>query len=254
MLLSPTVPAPAPPAASSPSGQPPVASGQPPVAWPTPGVGDLRPFSGSPHLSSTMSQFQNADISPEVIRAAAAGDAAAYEAIYRAHQRAVFTLVRRLIPRVAVAEEVFQDVFVEVLRSMKSYSGSGSLAGWIRTIAVNKCMMYLRSPWHRSLFWLDAQQDDESPAITLTDGATLTELHVASQRDLERALANLPAITRSVVWLHDVEGYTHGEIAQALGRTVSFSKSQLARAHIRLREMLEPATESLPCTPVSTNC
>ena len=43
---------------------------------------------------------------------------------------------------------------------------------------------------------------------------------------------------RSVVWLHDVEGYTHEEIAEMMGKTVSFSKSQLARAHARLRRTL----------------
>ncbi len=58
-------------------------------------------------------------------------------------------------------------------------------------------------------------------------------------RDLESALAGLPAVSRAVVWLHDVEGWTHQEIADAMGRSTSFSKSQLARAHSRLRTMLE---------------
>lgn len=62
----------------------------------------------------------------------------------------------------------------------------------------------------------------------------------------------LPALSRAVVWLHDVEGYTHADIGFALGRTPSFSKSQLARAHRRLRGLLgEPAEvgEGVPCTP-----
>src|SRR2546427_18569 len=57
--------------------------------------------------------------------------------------------------------------------------------------------------------------------------------------DLERALEQLSETSRSVVWLHDVEGYTHEEIGELMGKTVSFSKSQLARAHARLRRMLE---------------
>jgi RNA polymerase sigma-70 factor (ECF subfamily) len=57
-----------------------------------------------------------------------------------------------------------------------------------------------------------------------------------------------------VVWLHDVEGYTHAEIGRLLGRTASFSKSQLARAHARLRELLEQPTESTSCTHVSSTC
>ena len=56
--------------------------------------------------------------------------------------------------------------------------------------------------------------------------------------DLEAALERLPETSRAVVWLHDVEGYTHEEIAGMMGKTVSFSKSQLARAHTRLRRWL----------------
>ena len=62
-----------------------------------------------------------------------------------------------------------------------------------------------------------------------------------SQRQLLSALRQLSPRTRAVVLLYDVEGYTHPEIAQMLGRTTSFSKSQLSRAHQRLRELLTPA-------------
>ena len=86
------------------------------------------------------------------------------------------------------------------------------------------------------------------------DGASGPDAQVQASSDVERALATLPPLTRSVVWLHDVEGYTHGEIARLMGRTASFSKSQLARAHQRLRELLDPQSESLPCTHLSTIC
>ena len=65
--------------------------------------------------------------------------------------------------------------------------------------------------------------------------------------DLEAALARLPDTARVVIWLHDVEGYSHEEIAAMVGKTASFSKSQLSRAHARLREMLAPGWEG-PCT------
>ena len=56
---------------------------------------------------------------------------------------------------------------------------------------------------------------------------------------IERALDALPDLARAVVWLHDVEGYTHREIGRLMQRTTSFSKSQLARAHRRLRVLLQ---------------
>jgi RNA polymerase sigma-70 factor (ECF subfamily) len=73
------------------------------------------------------------------------------------------------------------------------------------------------------------------------------------QRDLEMALAKLPARARAVVWLHDVEGFTHDEIATQFAMTASFSKSQLMRAHLRLRELLQEPAESSTCIPVSTS-
>lgn len=204
--------------------------------------------------NASMSQFHGIDLNPETIRAAAGGDRHAHEAIYRNYQRPVYTLIRRLIARPAVADELFQEVFVEILRSIKGYTGEGSFSGWVRTIAVNKCLMHLRSPWNRSLLWLDADGDADAPsAHALIDHAPLADAQIAAQADLERAFATLSPLTRTVVWLHDVEGYTHGEIARALGRTTAFSKSQLARAHHRLRELLEPTTESLPCMPASTS-
>jgi RNA polymerase sigma-70 factor (ECF subfamily) len=74
---------------------------------------------------------------------------------------------------------------------------------------------------------------------------------------LERALAELSDTARAVVWLHDVEGYTHREIGKMMGRTASFSKSQLARAHDRLRISLHGAPEqgeSPLCAPVLKLC
>jgi RNA polymerase sigma-70 factor (ECF subfamily) len=83
--------------------------------------------------------------------------------------------------------------------------------------------------------------------------------------ELERALDALPATARAVVWLHDVEGLTHREIAKLMGRTASFSKSQLARAHERLRTLLDctqaagnrtehESEGELPCNPALKIC
>ncbi len=189
----------------------------------------------------------------EVVRAACAGDSCAYEAIYRTCQRPIYTLIRRIIPNAAIADEWLQETCIEVLRNIRAYTGEGAFGGWVRSIAVNKCLMHLRSPWRRNLLYLDADEvDPSSPA--LLDPASRPDVQAEASAEVERALATLPPLTRSIVWLHDVEGYTHGEIAKSLGRSISFSKSQLARAHARLRELLDPHIESSPCTQASTSC
>jgi RNA polymerase sigma-70 factor (ECF subfamily) len=196
-----------------------------------------------------MDSHSTPDLDLHTLAAAQSGDDRAHAAIYARYASRIYTLIYRLIPRRAQAEDLLHDTFVEVLRSIAGFSGNGSFEGWLRSIAVNKCLMQLRSPWHRSLTWLDesltySQELEVSAAPSLD--ATL-----AAQSELEAALRNLSPISRAVVWLHDVEGYTHGEIAHSLGRTTSFSKSQLARAHQRLRELLVTRDENLPCTPAT---
>jgi RNA polymerase sigma factor (sigma-70 family) len=202
-----------------------------------------------------MPRFNDIVLPAAVAAAARAGDMAALAAVYEACAGAAYTLIRRLVRREAVAEELLQDTFTDVLQHIDRWEGRAPLPLWIRAIAVRRSLMYLRSPWHRSLEWLELLPESE-PA---------QPGHAAScdrQRDLEHALMTLAPLARAVVWLHDVEGYTHEEIAAQMGHTSSFSKSQLARAHARLRLVLAgpaatpvapPAEEGGTCTTISTN-
>jgi RNA polymerase sigma-70 factor (ECF subfamily) len=107
--------------------------------------------------------------------------------------------------------------------------------------------MHLRSAWaSRRIDSPDAGELEPARRETLDERIAL-----------ERALDALPHTARVVVWLHDVEGHTHQEIGRMMGRTASFSKSQLARAHDRLRTLLEGGleeSETALCTPVLKTC
>lgn len=164
---------------------------------------------------------------PDILVARAkAGDLEALEALYRAFETPVYNLARRMCRTPEDAEDVLQETFLEVVRSIKSYRGEGHLWGWVRSIAASKALMRLR---HEKLRSTDELHDDAAGGPPASVGA-----HI----DLERAFAQLSETSRAVVWLHDVEGFTHEEIAERMGKTVSFSKSQLARAHARLRRLL----------------
>lgn len=165
----------------------------------------------------------NADV---VLARARTGDAHALETLYRAYEGPVYNLARRICRTAEDAEDVLQETFFELCRSIGQYRGEGSLWGWIRTVASSKALMRLRRNKYRDT---DELEDEVSP--TRREDTLL-------RMDLEAALERLPEISRAVVWLHDVEGYTHEEIAEMMGKTVSFSKSQLARAHVRLRRWL----------------
>ena len=199
-----------------------------------------------------MPSIADIDLAPGTLERARAGDIDALETIYRSFAPGVTTLARRLLGRLAAAEDLAQDVFVDLLTKLDQYDGRGSFAGWVRSITVTRCLMQLRSPWRRGLRLVTMVGDDESVpagdvAVTADGGAQLG-------LDLERALDRLSETARLVVWLHDVEGYTHAEIGTLLGGTPSLSKSQLARAHERLRELLEPSGVINQCMPASTIC
>lgn len=163
-----------------------------------------------------------------VLARARAGDLDALEQVYRAYEVPVYNLARRICRTVEDAEDVLQETFFEVCRSIHQYRGDGSLWGWVRTITASKALMRLRRNRYR-----DADELDEE-----FHGPTTSRPDRGLRMDLEAALERLPETSRAVVWLHDVEGYTHDEIAGMMGKTVSFSKSQLARAHTRLRRWL----------------
>jgi RNA polymerase sigma-70 factor (ECF subfamily) len=194
-------------------------------------------------------------IDPATLARAKRGDTQAHAELYEAFAPFVYTLARRMLASTASAEDVLQETFVDIIRKISTFRGDAELGFWVRRIAVNQCLMHLRSAW--SLRRVDTEHFDAEPSPV--------ETRPDDRIELERALDTLPATARAVVWLHDVEGLTHREIAKLMGRTASFSKSQLARAHERLRTLLdgthaangEPQHEpegELPCDPALKTC
>ena len=182
------------------------------------------------------------DIPDSLLASARAGAHAALEQIYRRFERPVYTLALRICGDREEAAEVLQDTMLKVIHRIDDYQGRNGAPfwGWLRQVAVNESLMRLRH--NRKL----AQ---ETP-----DDETILEAHcpppaaAADAAQLQRALAALPATTRTVLWLYHAEGYTHEEIGTLMQRTPSFSKSQVARGTRRLRELLDP-TPSDPTPP-----
>ncbi|NIL95340.1 MAG: sigma-70 family RNA polymerase sigma factor [Woeseiaceae bacterium] len=189
-----------------------------------------------------MSKFAEIQVDPAIVRRAARGDARAYEIIYRAFAAPVYSLCLRFTKVPAQAEDLVQETFIEIMRSIAKFRGEAALGSWIRRIAVSKALMHLRSAWTAKGQALADDWHEVTPGDVSSHG-------VPSQPDealdLDMALANLPSTSRAVVWLHDVEGFTHKEIAALMGRTESFSKSQLSRAYQRLRPMLSVPEEDV---------
>lgn len=191
-----------------------------------------------------MSSRFDQSLAPSVVARARDGDRAAQGELFAAYGQAVYGLARRILARADLADDVLQDTFVEVLRGLPGFREEAPVGMWIRRIAVNKCLMQLRSHWHR----YRSPLEDEGP-VPGADAWMAMGSSPANALDCERALDALTPEARTVVWLHDVEGYTHVEIAKLMNASPSFSKSQLARAYVRLRQWAGETPEVQKCMP-----
>ncbi len=179
------------------------------------------------------------DVPDALLDRARAGEHGAMEQLYRAFERPVFTLALRMCGDREMAADVLQDTMLKVFAHLGGFRhrNGSPFWGWLRQVAVNEALMRLR---HQRRFAQDVAIEDDS---WLQDEGPLPPA-AADAAQLQRALARLPAVTRSVLWLYHAEGYTHDEIALLMERTASFSKSQVARGTRRLRQLLEPAPDT----------
>jgi RNA polymerase sigma-70 factor (ECF subfamily) len=170
------------------------------------------------------------DVPQSLVDLARGGDVAAFEQLYRRFERPVFNLAWRMLGDADAAREILQDSMLKVFQRIGQYRSDAPFWAWLRQIATNEALMRLRR---------DKHLDDRAEVPEIVDDSAPPWVR-ADSAALERALGGLSALTRSVLWLYHVEGYAHHEIAEQLGKTTSFSKSQVARGTARLRELLEP--------------
>ena len=163
------------------------------------------------------------------------GDMRACEKIYRKFHTQVFTVAVRICNNRELAQDVTQEAFINAFKRMHQFRGDSPFWGWLRRVVINHAISALRK-----LPRFDAVEleDYMSPGGGDQDG-------LGQCMDLEQALQQLDDEDRMVVWLHDVEGYKHLEIARLVGKTESYSKTRLNRARARLRVLISDADSSI---------
>jgi len=169
-------------------------------------------------------------------RLARMGDARAFELLYHRHTRPLYATAVRLTRDPEAAADIVHDAWVRAVESLDRFEHRSTLRTWLTGILVNCHRERERERARRR----DALDDDVSiddvidPAQACPlDGSRVDRI------DLDAAIAALPPRFRQVLVLHDIEGFTHEEIAEMLGLVPGTSKSQLARARCRLRALLE---------------
>lgn len=168
-----------------------------------------------------------------LVRASAGGDTGAFEALYRRHSGRVHGVILRLVGHQhSRAEDLTQEAFVRAWQALPGFRFESAFGTWLHRLAANTALMELRT--RRGLPGMDSD-DDALDGVGSMDTAGH---HTALSLDLEQAVASLPPRARAVLVLHDVEGWKHEEVAEALGMAVGSSKAQLHRARKLLRAKL----------------
>jgi len=168
-----------------------------------------------------------------------------FERIYELYNSRVFALCLRMTGNVDDAEDLTQQAFFQLYKKLDTFRGESSFYSWLHRLAVNEVLMRLRK---RRLLREDSldefiDTDSRSSAWRGTEArrSDATSLRVIERLDAERALKQLPPGFRTILILHDIEGYQHLEISALLGCSINTSKSQLHRARLRMRKLTRPA-------------
>ncbi len=167
----------------------------------------------------------------DVVRCAKRGDVDAFEALYRVHLPPVYALCRRMCGDEREARELVQDVFVRAWERLAGFEGQSALRTWLHRLAVNTVLEHFRG----------AKRDEarfDTSDVDLQGGGF--EAQLDARIDLDAALARLPHGARVAFVLHDIEGYSHEEVAELTGTAPGTSRAQAWRARQTLLKLLQP--------------
>lgn len=173
-----------------------------------------------------------------IVRRAIDGDERAMRLLWNQHAPHVDAVVRRLAGDPDLAEDIAQEVWIQIFRALPSWRGDAKFSTWIHRVAINRTLNALRRV--KRVNASETEIEEHSAAVEQD-----AERRLLAQQ-IEAAARQLSPGARTVFLLHDVEGYTHEEIATELGITPGGSKSQLFKARAKLRRLLAPLVEGMP--------
>jgi len=148
-----------------------------------------------------------------------------------------------MVGNTAEAEDLAQEAFLQLFRKIQTFRGESAFSTWLHRLVVNVVLMRLRKKTLAGSSLEEVTEPDEEAGGPRKDlGAPDLLLSGSIDRvNLERAIGQLPPGYKTVFVLHDIQGYEHNEIARIMGCSIGNSKSQLHKARMRLRELLQEA-------------
>jgi RNA polymerase sigma-70 factor (ECF subfamily) len=166
----------------------------------------------------------------DLIEGCVRGDRKIQYELYERYSSRMFGVCLRYAGNTEEAEDILQEGFVKVFRKIDSFRSEGSFEGWIRRIFVNTAIEHFR----RKTYLQPITEKEENTV----EGKYLSVLDDLAEKDIINLVQQLSPGYRTVFNMYVVEGYTHKQIADALGISEGTSKSQLSRAKIILQDMV----------------
>ena len=167
----------------------------------------------------------------ELIERSRGGEHEAFGELYHTHIDRIYRLTYRMAGDEDLARDFTQEAFVRAYEKLDQFRGDSSFSTWVHSIAVS---VSLNGLWKVQRHRARERNLDDAPqlatAVTLSDPDLKTRLKDAIDR--------LPELYRTVFLMHDLEGYSHREIATTLDVAEGTSKARLSRARAKLRDML----------------
>jgi len=186
------------------------------------------------------SKIYNGLKEPEVNSALEGKEMSAFTDLYEKHYHRVYSICLRMTGNVAEAEDLTQEVFIQLHRKLSSFRGQSAFTTWLHRLTVNQVLMHFRKRYVK--FELTTE-DGKMPGKVDPDSINPEAMPIFNRISLKRAIAKLAPGYRTVFILHDVEGYEHEEIARILGCSPGTSKSQLHKARMKLRLLIQQKAE-----------
>ena len=173
----------------------------------------------------------------ELIGRAKRGDRAAFAVLVREHQDEVYTLARRLVGDPHLASDIAQEALIRAWRALPKFRGDSKFSTWIYRITVNTAWTHKKRA--RRLHGSSIEEHEDLPAPVDSRHPEVAGEILELRERLRQALDRLPDSQREVVVLKDIYAWSHAEIADSLGISVTAAKVRLHRARARLARDLE---------------
>lgn len=173
------------------------------------------------------------EIHKSLIEQSKKGRRKAQTKIYNLYARSMFNICVRMSNSYEEAEDLLQESFSEAFHKLDTFNYKSSFGAWLKRIVINKCINALKAG---KIDFSFNQEISEIPEETDLDENELNKLQV---KQILEGMKLLPEGYRAIFSLYLLEGYTHNEIAEIMGISVSTSKSQYLRAKKKLIEILK---------------